>query len=114
MRICIRRSGGFAGIEEDLGAIDTAALPVARAAELERLVGGLGKLRLGGEAHGADLLEYRIRMQDEGEEREITIKDDGSETRFMVIARVDTPDDVEYYRHGGLLPFVLRGLVGAA
>jgi aconitate hydratase len=42
------------------------------------------------------------------------IKDDGSETKFTVIARVDTPDDVEYYRHGGLLPFVLRGLVGAA
>ena len=42
------------------------------------------------------------------------IKDDGSETKFTVTARVDTPDDVEYYRHGGLLPFVLRGLVGAA
>ena len=38
----------------------------------------------------------------------------GGETKFTVIARVDTPDDVEYYRHGGLLPFVLRGLVGAA
>jgi aconitate hydratase len=40
--------------------------------------------------------------------------DDGNATTFSVTARVDTPDDVEYYRHGGLLPYVLRGLVGTA
>jgi aconitate hydratase len=28
-----------------------------------------------------------------------------------VIARVDTLDDVEYYRHGGLLQYVLRGMM---
>jgi aconitate hydratase len=39
--------------------------------------------------------------------------EDGTATTFTVTARVDTPDDVEYYRHGGLLPYVLRGLVGA-
>ena len=33
---------------------------------------------------------------------------------FQVVARVDTPDDVEYYRHGGLLPFVLRGMLARA
>jgi aconitate hydratase len=37
---------------------------------------------------------------------------DGRTTRFEAVARVDTPDDVEYYRHGGLLPYVLRGLLG--
>ncbi len=37
---------------------------------------------------------------------------DGSRTTaFTVVARVDTPDDVEYYRHGGLLPYVLRSLL---
>ena len=40
--------------------------------------------------------------------------DDGTATTFTVTARVDTPDDVEYYRHGGLLPYVLRGLIGTA
>jgi aconitate hydratase len=40
--------------------------------------------------------------------------EDGTATTFTVTARVDTPDDVEYYRHGGLLPYVLRGLLGAA
>jgi aconitate hydratase len=39
--------------------------------------------------------------------------DDGAVKVFTVTARVDTPDDVEYYRHGGLLPYVLRGLVAA-
>ncbi|HEY7617887.1 MAG TPA: hypothetical protein VH744_13860, partial [Terriglobales bacterium] len=36
------------------------------------------------------------------------IAKDGRETRFKAIARVDTPQEVEYYRHGGILPFVLR------
>jgi len=36
---------------------------------------------------------------------------DGTTKAFTVVARVDTPDDVEYYRHGGLLPYVLRGLL---
>jgi len=38
---------------------------------------------------------------------------DGSVKRFEVRARVDTPDDVEYYRHGGLMPYVLRALLDA-
>jgi aconitate hydratase len=39
--------------------------------------------------------------------------DDGATKTFTVTARVDTPDDVEYYRHGGLLPYVLRGLLAS-
>jgi len=31
---------------------------------------------------------------------------------FKVIARVDTPDEIEYYRHGGILHYVLRQIVG--
>jgi aconitate hydratase len=38
---------------------------------------------------------------------------DGKVTEFQAMARVDTPDDVEYYRHGGLMPYVLRGLLAA-
>ncbi|HWP66237.1 MAG TPA: aconitate hydratase AcnA [Candidatus Limnocylindria bacterium] len=38
--------------------------------------------------------------------------DGGRTTTFTVVARADTPDDVAYYRHGGLLPYVLRGLLG--
>jgi aconitate hydratase len=35
---------------------------------------------------------------------------DGTETRFTVTVRVDTPQEVEYYRNGGILPYVLREL----
>ncbi len=34
--------------------------------------------------------------------------EDGTEKRFTVIARVDTPVEVEYYRNGGILQTVLR------
>ncbi len=36
---------------------------------------------------------------------------DGSELSFDVICRIDTPIEVEYYRHGGILPYVLRLLL---
>jgi aconitate hydratase len=36
---------------------------------------------------------------------------DGSEKRFQAISRIDTPEEMSYYRHGGILPYVLRQLV---
>jgi aconitate hydratase len=38
-------------------------------------------------------------------------KDDGAVITFNVIARLDTPVDVDYYKNGGILPTVLRKLV---
>jgi len=38
---------------------------------------------------------------------------DGSKSTFTVICRIDTPIEVDYYAHGGILPYVLRQLVGA-
>jgi aconitate hydratase len=35
---------------------------------------------------------------------------DGSRRQFDVIARIDTPDEAEYYRHDGILPYMLRRL----
>ncbi len=35
----------------------------------------------------------------------------GNVKEFEVLARIDTPQDVEYIRHGGVLPYVLRELV---
>ncbi len=40
--------------------------------------------------------------------------DDGSETRFEALARVDSPADAEYLRHGGILPLVLRRMIASA
>jgi aconitate hydratase len=37
---------------------------------------------------------------------------DGSRKTFTVKVRVDTPQEVEYYRYGGILPYVLQQLAG--
>jgi aconitate hydratase len=42
-----------------------------------------------------------------------TVDDAGAEKRFEVQVRVDTPVEAEYYRNGGILPFVLRQLARA-
>lgn len=38
-------------------------------------------------------------------------KEDGQRFQFEVIARLDTPIEVEYYRNGGILPMILRNLL---
>ena len=40
-------------------------------------------------------------------------KEDGSTVEFDVNVRIDTPGEAEYYRNGGILQFVLRGMVNA-
>ena len=41
------------------------------------------------------------------------VAEDGSEKAFTVDVRVDTPQEVEYYRYGGILPYVLRQVAEA-
>jgi aconitate hydratase len=36
------------------------------------------------------------------------VKEDGSQISFEVIARLDTDIDVDYFKNGGILPYVLR------
>ncbi|MET1116391.1 MAG: hypothetical protein ABWY08_15775, partial [Comamonas sp.] len=36
---------------------------------------------------------------------------DGSQLRRTLTLRIDTPIEADYYRHGGILPFVLRQLL---
>jgi len=46
--------------------------------------------------------------------QEITVTataEDGTETTFKAVNRCDTPIEVEYYRHGGILHYVLRDFV---
>ncbi|MFN9028867.1 MAG: aconitate hydratase AcnA [Betaproteobacteria bacterium] len=38
---------------------------------------------------------------------------DGSTQRLKLKLRIDTPIEVDYYKHGGILPFVLRQLLAA-
>ncbi len=41
------------------------------------------------------------------------LRDDGTSVTFEALARLDSLVDIEYYRHGGILPFVLRRLARA-
>ena len=46
--------------------------------------------------------------------RELTVTatgEDGATKKFQVRVRLDTPQEVEYYRHGGILQYVLRQLL---
>ncbi|MDZ7769342.1 MAG: hypothetical protein U5K38_09835 [Woeseiaceae bacterium] len=35
---------------------------------------------------------------------------DGNEIRFEALVRIDTPKERDYFEHGGILHYVLRGL----
>jgi aconitate hydratase len=38
---------------------------------------------------------------------------DGTKMQFTALCRIDTPIEVDYFQHGGILPFVLRELMAA-
>jgi aconitate hydratase len=47
--------------------------------------------------------------------KEVTVEatsQDGSSTTFAARVRIDTPMEAEYYKNGGILPYVLRQLAG--
>lgn len=47
--------------------------------------------------------------------RKLTVKakaSDGQAKEFTATVRIDTPQEVLYYQHGGILLYVLRQLVG--
>jgi aconitate hydratase len=44
----------------------------------------------------------------------IITRADGSKQEVELLCRVDTADEVNYYRHGGILQYVLRGMAKAA
>ena len=47
-----------------------------------------------------------------GQQLTVELKTTDGKTRyFPVKVRIDTPIEIDYYRHGGILPFVLRQLL---
>jgi len=36
---------------------------------------------------------------------------DGTGKQFSARCRIDTPEELQYYKHGGILPYVLRSLL---
>ena len=47
-------------------------------------------------------------------QQEVTLtihREDGSSQEVQLLLRIDTPIEIEYYKHGGILPFVLRDVL---
>jgi aconitate hydratase len=47
-----------------------------------------------------------------GSRARVKAKSEQGEKSFEAIIRIDTPMEAEYYRNGGILPYVLRQLAG--
>jgi aconitate hydratase len=58
-----------------------------------------------------DLQGTAASLKPGGEVIVIARSDAGTTIPFTVTARIDTPEELEAYRHGGILPYVLRQLL---
>jgi aconitate hydratase len=66
----------------------------------------------GSESYDIVGLDANIKPQ-----QDLTLKitrKDGQVQNVPVRCRIDTPIEIDYYQHGGILPFVLRQLVAGA
>src|SRR6202011_2418429 len=74
-----------------------------RAGETAQSLGltGFEEFTIDGVAKLAPGLTIEVRARDEH----------GKEKVFQTIARADTPEEVNYFRHGGILPYVLRQML---
>lgn len=55
-----------------------------------------------------------VQLNDGTTPREVAVeavKQDGSVVEFNALVRIDTPGEADYYRHGGILQYVLRSLL---
>jgi aconitate hydratase len=55
--------------------------------------------------------ELSITGLEGGEAKEVTVR--AGDKEFTARVRIDTPKEVEYFKHGGILQYVLRGLANA-
>ena len=62
---------------------------------------------------GSELIDVipHPELKPQSEAQLVITRADGSRQQVTVILRVDTPIEVDYYRNGGILPFVLRQLL---
>lgn len=60
--------------------------------------------------------EYTIKIDDSlkpGSHIQVDVKDSGTKRAFTVLCRIDSPEELEYYRNGGILNAVLRRFLSA-
>jgi aconitate hydratase len=68
----------------------------------------------GEEVYDIDGLVAGLEKNFEAGTRVLTVtakKPDGTAVAFQALSRIDTPQEVQYYKNGGILPYVLRQLL---
>ena len=63
---------------------------------------------------GFEVFDIEGITNDLGPRKKITVEvisQDGSKNNFDVLCRIDTPNEIDYYKHDGILQFVLRSLL---
>ncbi len=68
----------------------------------------------GEEVFSIDGLVAGLDKNFDGSSRELTVtatRPDGTTIAFKAVCRIDTPQEVQYYKHGGILHYVLRQLI---
>ena len=63
---------------------------------------------------GQEIFEIEGLAQNFEPRKKIKVKarsENGKETSFTAVARVDTPFEAAYYQHGGILQYVLRQML---
>jgi aconitate hydratase len=61
-----------------------------------------------------DLLGLESNLSPRQDARLVIRRSGGAVEEVPVRVRIDTPIEVEYFRHGGILPYVLRQILGMA
>ena len=96
MKIRIIRSGGYAGIEEDFGSIDTINLSKEAASRVAKCVSTLTQLKDTAteyEPIGTDMFYYEIEIQnDRGTSQKLAVSDDGDPQNPFMNALHDLAD----------------------
>lgn len=76
MKINVKRTGGYAGLEEELAAVDTSRLAPDAARRVEQLIDGAGFFSLPAAdadgAVGADMFRYTVTASDGGREHTVS------------------------------------------
>ncbi len=61
-----------------------------------------------------DVLDLDVKLRPQQELRLRITRANGAVENVPVVCRIDTPIEIDYYRHGGILPYVLRQLLAQA
>ena len=94
MNISVRRTGGFAGLTEELGTVDTEHLDSTLAQQIEEKIRSLNFFALpatvAGDSVGADMYRYEITVREGDHTHTVAFQDDGSPQTAPLRQLVDT------------------------